>query len=87
VYQPPTPVYQPPPPTPASTYQPPPYSTITTPSPAQQPVEKYGDSMKQTTRVDLSQHERQQAEFEEREKRLAERERAISNTGIAAGKF
>ena len=73
VYQPPPPVYQPPTPAPAPT---------TTPYAAQQPADRYGSETKQTsTRIDVSQYERQQAELEEREKRLAERERALSNTG------
>ncbi|CAF0957427.1 unnamed protein product [Adineta ricciae] len=73
VYQPSAPIYQPPAPAPAPT---------TTPYAAQQPADRYGSETKQTsTRIDLSQYERQQAELEEREKRLAERERALSNTG------
>jgi len=65
-------------------YQPPSYSSVTTPIAAQQPTEKYGNDTKQTsTRIDLSQYERQQAELEEREKRLAERERAITNAAAS----
>ncbi len=65
-------------------YQPPSYASVTTPIAAQQPTEKYGNDTKQTsTRIDLSQYERQQAELEEREKRLAERERAITNSAIS----
>ncbi len=65
-------------------YQPPSYSSVTTPIAAQQPTEKYGNDTKQTsTRIDVSQYERQQAELEEREKRLAERERAITNAAAS----
>jgi len=46
---------------------------------AQQTNEKLGGN---TTRVDLSQLERQQAELEQREKRLLERERALRNPQI-----
>jgi len=46
---------------------------------AQQTNERLGGN---TTRVDLSQLERQQAELEQREKRLLERERALRNPQI-----
>jgi len=46
---------------------------------AQQTNERLGGN---TTRVDLSQLERQQAELEQREKRLVERERALRNPQI-----
>ncbi|UJR33674.1 hypothetical protein I4U23_021105 [Adineta vaga] len=80
VYQPPPPVYQPPPPV----YQPstPASASVTKPFATQQSTDRYTtDSKPAATRLDLSQYERQQAELEEREKRLAERERAISNPG------
>lgn len=45
----------------------------------QQGAEKYGSN---TTRIDLSQLERQQAELEQREKRLMERERELRNSQL-----
>ena len=59
-------------------YQPPPYSTVAAPAPVQQPT---------ATRVDLSDYEKRQAELEAREKRIAEREQAVTNRGLVNGKY
>ncbi len=61
------------------TQPPPSYASATMPIVAQQTNERLGGN---TTRVDLSQLERQQAELEQREKRLVERERALRNPQI-----
>lgn len=45
----------------------------------QQGAEKYGSN---TARIDLTQLERQQAELEQREKRLMERERELRNAQL-----
>jgi hypothetical protein len=84
----PAPVYQPPvqptvyqPPIQPAVYQPPSYASTTAPIAAQQATETYGNDTKQTsTRVDLSAFDRQQAELQEREKRLAQREQELKAT-------
>ncbi|CAF4545803.1 unnamed protein product [Rotaria sp. Silwood1] len=68
------------PPTQPASYQTPFYAPAQTPNPVQQSTETYRTDTKQApTRVDLSQYERQQTELEQREKRLAERERALTD--------
>lgn len=67
-----------------SAHQVPSYAATANPIAASQPgIDKYGSN---TTRIDLSQFERQQAELEEREKRLTERERELRNSQLG-GKF
>ncbi|CAF0885643.1 unnamed protein product [Adineta steineri] len=55
-----------------ATQQPPVYASATIPN-----------TIPQTTRIDLTQLERQQAELEQREKRLMERERELRNSQVA----
>jgi hypothetical protein len=64
---------------PPTAHQPPQYASVTAPISTHQPTEKFGGT---TTRVDLTQLERQQAELEQREKRLAERERELRGSQI-----
>ena len=67
-----------------SAHQVPSYAATASPIAANQPgTEKYGSN---TAKIDLSQFERQQAELEEREKRLMERERELRNSQLG-GKF
>ncbi len=75
-----------PPPQPSG-YQPNAYTPIPTPVAVQKPTDQYGSDNKPTsTRVDLTDYERRQAELEEREKRLAEREQALKNSGAVSSK-
>ncbi|CAF2861196.1 unnamed protein product [Rotaria sp. Silwood2] len=72
------------PPTQPVAYQSPFYASAPAPAPTpstvQQPTENYGtDTKPASTRIDLSQYERQQTELEQREKRLAERERSLAD--------
>jgi hypothetical protein len=55
------------------------YASVTAPISAYQPTEKIGGN---PTRVDLTHLERQQAELDQREKRLTERERELRNPQI-----
>jgi hypothetical protein len=69
-------------------YQAPSYASVTTPIAATKATEKYGNEAKQTsTRVDLTQLEKQQAELEKREKHLADRERALKTTAPIGSKL
>jgi hypothetical protein len=55
--------------------------SATAPIVGQQTTEKFGSNI---IRVEISQFERQQAELEQREKRLAERERELRNAQIGS---
>jgi hypothetical protein len=71
-----------------STYQPSAYTPVPTPAAVQQPKDPYIQEIKPTsTRIDLSEHDQRQADLTEREKRIAERERALANAGGSVGKF
>ena len=79
------------PPTQPAPYQPPIYTPTPMPAPIpapiQQPRDNYGSDSKQTsTRVDLTAFERQQAELEQREKRIAERERELKGSPAEVGR-
>ncbi len=71
-----------------STYQPSAYTPVPTPVAVQKPTDQYSYEAKPTaTNVDVSEHERKQADLEAREKRVAERERVLANADGAISMF